>query len=368
MTPRSAIRESLGALSPRALADLLGFRDLRERGQTVRGSCPLHHGDGDGFVIFPGDSGPAWTCHSSCGGGDALALIARAREIDPKADFARVLEVAAHLLGVSSDAAGSVERRALTVAQLDELERKRRAHAEERAVFATFVEAAPLGGERLHYLKWVRKCWNPRSQFLPASELGLGTYWPDTIDRVVAEHGEEVALRVLGSGDPKSLEKARLDFGRRPLILPATNSRGEVVAIQGRSIATNVDKRWRYTSRGSAAGGFFGGRELAHDARLVVLAEGALDALTLRVQTDELTEAWGPFVAVGRPGAGGGLSAAQANDLRGRRVLIAFDGDEAGNTGARRAANALAKVGVREVRRLVVPPDSDLNDLARATP
>ncbi|MBU0495142.1 MAG: DUF927 domain-containing protein [Chloroflexi bacterium] len=53
-----------------------------------RGTCPLHHGDNaTAFSIFEGQDGrQRWHCHTHCGGGDAIALVQRWRNLPDDAD------------------------------------------------------------------------------------------------------------------------------------------------------------------------------------------------------------------------------------------------------------------------------------------
>lgn len=368
MIDATVVRDRLAGISPGELARLLDFRALRRRGSGVRGPCPIHGGDADAFAVFPGESGLRWTCHTHCGSGDALALIAAAQRLDVHRDFGRVLEAAANLLGIDGHCEPFTTVASLSVADLDRHERGRleaESIAQERAeVLDTFTALCELGSKALNYLRHDRKCWNLELQFRPAFDMGIGYYWPGTVERVTERVGEAPARRVLGVGPDKCLQRAELDFCRHPLILPVFGH-GGVVAVQGRSIDPRCDKRHRYTSRGNASRGLFGGRDLDENDSLVVLAEGAIDALTLRVASQELAGDWGPFVAVGRPGVGGGLSERQADMLTGRRVLIAYDGDRAGSDGASKAATRLQNAGVSSVEILSVPTGADLNDLAR---
>lgn len=64
-----------------ALADELGARGRRKSGATEwRCACFLHGGNGPNLALNP--SSGLWHCLSSCGGGDALELVQRARGLD----------------------------------------------------------------------------------------------------------------------------------------------------------------------------------------------------------------------------------------------------------------------------------------------
>jgi DNA primase len=42
---------------------------------ALRGKCPLHDGKGDNFALWPHEKPTVWTCHSSCGSGNAIKFI-----------------------------------------------------------------------------------------------------------------------------------------------------------------------------------------------------------------------------------------------------------------------------------------------------
>lgn len=345
--------------------DLAGVtgHTFRRTGQSLRAPCFLHGGKGLNLAIYDGKNGPRWACKSRCGGGDSIDLIARMHGIDPRTNFPEVLNVTASLLGLSDT---ETDVSVIERAKEKRAQREAEQAAERRdcaVLLRALIDASPLGGEVLTYLRQERGCWEPELQFLPATELGLGTYWPGTLAKIADQFGQVLTAKHLGAGDKDRLAASERDFLAHELLLPVTNSAGEVVAIQGRSIKANVEKSRRYTSRGNASAGFFGGRDLAQSGdALVVLCEGAMDTLTLRVHAHELSQTWGDFVAIGKPGAAGGLSRDQLAMLSGRRVLVAYDGDKAGREGAEHVSRALSGVGV-ESSILRVPDGHDLNSI-----
>ena len=336
---------SFMGISPKGLASSLGLKGL-SGSSTLRGPCPIHGGKGNNFALYNGDSGLGWTCHSHCGSGDALSLIARVNGLDCRSDFKRVLALASDLLGL------------VTMPELDPSGPpravERRASDTQSKALSAIVERLELSGDVLTYLRHRGGVVGDKEQFRPAYDLGLVTF---EVERVAD----------LFSSMADGFGNFARDFHTHPLVLPVTNSAGEIVAIQGRSINPETPKKWRFTSRGASSNGFFGGKDLkgTSDA-LTVVTEGAMDCLALRVAAPELTPVWGPFVAIGRAGASGGLSRRQAEMLENRRVLLAFDGDLAGREGAKSAAQKLRDV-CRSVEILDLPEGSDLNEMARAS-
>lgn len=336
------VRREFDSRGPVWLASRLGIA-LRHG----RAKCPIHRGESpESFAIYERrDGSTGWTCHSLCGSGDALALVGHMHRLDSRRDFRRVLELAADMLGGVAIDTPIVAPKRETPTGPD---------VDACRVFAAFVAACPLGGDALDYLRWTRKCWTRDELFAPATRLGVGYFWPDSLAKTAEAVGSELTERYL----PRWSE-----WATHPLVLPITDSSGRVVAVQGRSIDPQIDKRHRFTGRGPAKLGFFGGRDLASDpGAMVVLTEGAIDALTMRFQSQEITEAWGPHIAIGRAGASGGLAAEQVEQLRGRHVLIAYDGDDAGKNGRNLAAEALRGVA-KKVEWLAVPDGMDLAEV-----
>jgi DNA primase len=42
---------------------------------SLRGKCPIHHGDNDNLALWPRHAPTVWTCHSHCGSGNAIKFI-----------------------------------------------------------------------------------------------------------------------------------------------------------------------------------------------------------------------------------------------------------------------------------------------------
>ena len=84
----------------------------------------------------------------------------------------------------------------------------------------------------------------------------------------------------------------------------------------------------------------------------VVVTEGPLDAITLQLNGVNATCIQGSM-----------LSYTQARNLRGRKVILSFDNDEAGRDGAKKAYNMLKRLNVSHVCQ-VQPPSrfKDWND------
>jgi len=154
-----------------------------------------------------------------------------------------------------------------------------------------------------------------------------------------------------------------LRFYRHVLLFPYYDITGRAVYMQARAIETDAAG-----AKGQGAGGAMpkelslaGHIPLPYNARLldgepgqIYLCEGVIDTLTLLEQG---------FPAVGVPGAAN-FKAAWAPLFRNKSVHVAFDPDGPGETGAAKAIERLAAMGI-EARRLAPPTGKDLNDWFR---
>jgi DNA primase len=61
---------------------MLGVELAKRPNGQLRGVCPIHGGSDRGFVVTP--SKGLWHCFSGCGGGDAIALVAKVRDLSVK--------------------------------------------------------------------------------------------------------------------------------------------------------------------------------------------------------------------------------------------------------------------------------------------
>jgi CHC2 zinc finger len=105
-----ASSRSEATLSERAAAvrdclrtpEAFGLSGFRQSGSGWLGPCPLHEDGNPSFSVRSYDDGIGWTCFSGCGKGDAIELVARRHGLETRgADFARVVEIAEGLAGIT---------------------------------------------------------------------------------------------------------------------------------------------------------------------------------------------------------------------------------------------------------------------------
>ena len=278
---------------------------LEQKGQILATRCPFH-ADGDpSFDVF--DGGIRWGCYPCGKGGDVLDLI---REIY----------------------GGSYGK------QMDKAVELRDNLREEGW-------QAPAVAERT-------SLWDPER-----AEALVTTAQLENPEALYAFLDEKSATSPrLADLDPEDL-RSRWSIGCAgdEIIVPYWNRQGELVAYKHRTADTKMR-----AAPGSVLGGVLYGEWLDKDPSLpVLLCEGESDTWAA---ADAL-----PGYSVLGLSSGAGSHPNQASSLANRRVVLAFDGDEAGRKASVAWSNALISEGCT-VELLPVPDGMDLcklPDIAR---
>jgi DNA primase len=324
-----------------------GYTKLARAGKKWKGLCPIHKEKTPSFHV-DADLG-FFKCFGCGAGGDAIKL----HMLLTGDDFAAAMESLAQRYGVPlparhashrgarSKSAGEVDPGEVLESaatwfreQLVRSERSRR-YLERRRLPAELVESYGLG--------YAPEGWrNLIGAF--AGKYSIG----DLLDVGLAGRPE-------GGGEP-------YDRFRNRLMFPIRNAAGRLVGFGGRTLGDDVAKyvntaeteRFR---KSSLLYGLDRAKRAIRDARRALLVEGYFDVLGA--------------VASGVEGAvasmGTSLTVEQAKLLArfADEVVIGYDGDEAGQTAARRALPILLAQGL-SVRRARLPEGEDPDSLRLA--
>ena len=360
-------REVRDALTdPRALCDALGLLDgprswaRQARGVIVR--CPWHDERTPSCSVYLGDDGTiAAKCHGCGASGDALSLVAAVSGLDPRRDFAAVLDEAARIAGVrlSSPSTGYTSTRPAPAPRPAPAARERGLEPLGDDAFAELADAllelCPVEGEAdaLAYLE---------DRGVAALATGWGALPADrdriaaVRDALVARFGRETWLRCgLAHGDgPRAGDWL---FAEHRLVIPwrAAGVSGSVLSLQRRLLrAPSSPREPKYiVTRGRAAPVPFGCEdaleELGEGVEVCVV-EGALDALAMRLLARRARRA---RAVVAIPGVEHWAKhLAQLGALaRGRVAVVALDADAAGERHVGELAAELVKAGATRVVR-----------------
>jgi DNA primase len=336
------IYEAIQSLSIEELIEAAQIRGLRERHGKWRGNCPIHGGDSGSFTVYAKSSGVYWNCPTSCGSGDMISLLGRTLGLTTKGrDYLSILNVMAGRLGLPG-----IEGGELTATQLAQIEKRRLESAQRRKELAEQEErmrqlthrvlvdmrAGLMLGEREH--KYLQTRCEP-TDLVTLSGFGFVSWDERILSRLVSRFSADELHSVLGHS------RDLMDqFRRRPLLAFTANG-SRVTGVQARSIDPDCHKKWRFVSRGDISEGFFNGAHLlASPSVPVVVVEGMTDTVAGISAPGWASEFFDgrAHITLGKAGAGR-ISPLLAETLRGREVLLCFDGDTAGKRGA--AASAL---------------------------
>jgi DNA primase len=326
------------------IAELIGAHvRLRKAGRNFKALCPFHTEKTPSFVVSR-DRG-IYRCFGCGASGNIFSFVMETQKIG----FVDAVKVLASRAGMKVPATPGQAR-----------EERRNEKLYEALEFAAQQAEALLWNERGGAR--ARKYLEGRGISEPtAREFRLGYADPS---------GDYLARKAKGLPVWESLvqtgmvlqDRARpRDMFRGRLVFPILNASGRVVGFGGRSLDGSEPKylNSRESSifkKGALLYGLWQARKALREGRSAVLVEGYMDVLALH--QGGLTEA----VA----SSGTALTEEQANILRrfSDSVLIAFDGDEAGQKAARRSLEILYSCGL-DTRVAVLDEGTDPDSLVK---
>lgn len=336
-----AIRRALS--NPADVCARLGWKGKRQpRGVTIL--CPWHkENSASCSVVVASDGTIAARCFGCGTSGDVLHLVAAARGLDIRADFAAVAEAARELAGLEPEPAAGPDAAPAppTVSTLA-----------FDAIFgcldSLFVSSSEPVAAYLDRRRLLEAAYEDGWRALPLRrdpqrELVLSLYQAvDGRDDVPEEHRPRFTRPDLdGCGffaDGGFVHPANL------VCIPWRDQDGRVQTVQRRRLDEGKPKYVFPNGRRPALP--YGIERLVPGAD-VVLVEGAVDAIAIRPLAAQLL---GGAVPLGIPGTSGWLDG-WAEIVRGRRVLLAFDADDAGDRAAAELGQKLtAAAAVERIR------------------
>ncbi|ADK84648.1 DNA primase [Desulfarculus baarsii DSM 2075] len=322
---------------------------LRQAGRTFKGVCPFH-GDKDPSLVVNRERG-TWHCFGCGEGGNVFGFVMK----DQGLSFPEAVRELAQGLGI-------------IIPEPDMDESARRASDEKEKLLRVlevagkfFVEQlhGPAGAEARRYLREKRGL-DRRT----IDEFGLGyalDSW-DGLRRHLLGRGvsEDLALRA-GLLAPRE-SGGSYDRFRGRVVFPIRDDRGRVVSFGGRVLGQGEPKYLNGPEsplffKSGALYNFDRARQHMHRKGRAVVVEGYFDVITMAAFGFEETVA--PM--------GTALTAQQARLLAraAPRVILVFDGDEAGRKAARRSLDVFLGEGVHPLVHLL-PGGEDPDSFLRA--
>lgn len=355
--PETEIERLKTEVSVERLVEAAGI-ELKRGGKDLIGRCPFHEDDTASLVVTPAKN--LWHCFGCGIGGGPIDWLMKLRGVS----FRHAVELLKEGLPSSAAAAaaegGPIKR--TTVRALP-------------PPVAFDADDAQLLGQVADYYHATLKQAPEALAYLEARGI-TGAAAAEAIDTFKLGY----ANRTLGLRLPEKTRKAGADIRARleklgvyrdsghehlngSLVVPLFDAAGQVVNLYGRKIRNDLragTPLHLYLS-GPRRGLFNRAALMPGACEELIVCEALIDALTfwcaglrnvssaygIEGVTDELIE------AIQAAGANGGL----------RRVLIAFDRDEAGERGAAKLAERLLSLGI-DCFRVVFPKGMDANEYA----
>lgn len=342
-------REWIDSIRERSdIVELIGsYVTLRRAGSNYTGLCPFHSERTPSFTVFPDTQ--SFFCFGCEAGGDAFTFVMRSENLE----YPEAVEFLAKRAGIQIPETheDSDQPRGISRARAYELNR-----AAARFYRDCLFDPA-IGEAGMNYLRDTRGL-----DTAVIRHFGLG-YAPNEFG-VLLPH-----LKSLGFTEEemrqcflcgRSQSGRYYDYFRGRVMFPVINTAGEVVAFSGRDV-TGTSKAKYLNSSDTPV--FQKRRNLfalnfakAHCAEQMILCEGNMDVVSMHAAGFENAVA----------SLGTALTDEQARIMARytKQVIIAYDGDSAGQRAAGRAMDIFARVGL-DVRVLRITDAKDPDEYIR---
>lgn len=342
-------REWIDSVRERSdIVELIGsYVTLRRAGSNYTGLCPFHSERTPSFTVFPDTQ--SFFCFGCEAGGDAFTFVMRSENLE----YPEAVEFLAKRAGIQIPETheDSDQPRGISRARAYELNR-----AAARFYRDCLFDSA-IGEAGMNYLRDTRGL-----DTAVIRHFGLG-YAPNEFG-VLLPH-----LKSLGFTEEemrqcflcgRSQSGRYYDYFRGRVMFPVINTAGEVVAFSGRDV-TGTSKAKYLNSSDTPV--FQKRKNLfalnfakAHCAEQMILCEGNMDVVSMHAAGFENAVA----------SLGTALTDEQARIMARytKQVIIAYDGDSAGQRAAGRAMDIFARVGL-DVRVLRITDAKDPDEYIR---
>ncbi len=342
-------REWIDSVRERSdIVELIGsYVTLRRAGSNYTGLCPFHSERTPSFTVFPDTQ--SFFCFGCEAGGDAFTFVMRSENLE----YPEAVEFLAKRAGIQIPETheDSDQPRGISRARAYELNR-----AAARFYRDCLFDPA-IGEAGMNYLRDTRGL-----ETAVIRHFGLG-YAPNEFG-VLLPH-----LKSLGFTEEemrqcflcgRSQSGRYYDYFRGRVMFPVINTAGEVVAFSGRDV-TGTSKAKYLNSSDTPV--FQKRKNLfalnfakAHCAEQMILCEGNMDVVSMHAAGFENAVA----------SLGTALTDEQARIMARytKQVIIAYDGDSAGQRAAGRAMDIFARVGL-DVRVLRITDAKDPDEYIR---
>ena len=345
---RSIPAEVIGEIKDRVdiVATIGDYVRLKRAGTTYKGLCPFHQEKTPSFNVHPEKR--IYHCFGCGAGGDVISFL---RKIDNKS-FPEVVEKLAAQTGVDlSPYRDDDDTRGVDFSRLYEV---------MWAAQDFFRAQLRKNQDALSYLE--RRGISQES----IDDFGIGfaqDSWTALEKALKKRHFSEEEMLESGLVKARAEKNGCYDYFRNRLTIPIHNSYGKIVAFGARSFDDSQDAKYlnspetKIYSKGRLLFNLdraVNRREVVED---LILVEGYFDVIALHQ--------WGFRQAIASLGTALTQRQVRMIQKHTRRLLIAYDSDQAGIKATMRALKVLADSDI-ELRVLNLPKGQDPDDLLRA--
>lgn len=321
---------------------------LKKAGRLYKACCPFHAEKTPSFTVDP-DRG-TWHCFGACNtGGDVFSFAMKQHGWS----FSEALEALGKEAGV--DVRSQSPRQKAAEAQMDKL----RGILSEAATWyhAQLLSEHPLAQETRRYLTDERGL---SLETITAWQLGYALPgWSNWLDEALRLGYSREDL--MAAGLVSKNETRHYDRFRHRLMIPIADERGRVVGFGARSLDPADEPKYLNSpesvlfAKSKLLFGLHAAREAIRATGSAVIVEGYMDV----IQAHQA----GHRNVVAQMGTA--LTPEQAYQLRGAgQIVIALDGDAAGQTATRRSLEIMVQVN-RDIRVMTLPEGVDPDDAIR---
>jgi DNA primase len=327
------------------IVQLIGERvALRRAGRSYKGLCPFHTEKTPSFTVTPDRQ--MWHCFGCSKGGDVFAFV---MERD-KLTFPEALRALADRAGIELPQQEGGARN-------DAFDKLYQANALARDFYRASLGSEPAVKARAYIAaRGFEEPWLTRFEigWAPEGWDGLSKSLGKLLPAAVLEEAGLVVRRGDGSG--------HYDRFRNRVLFPVATGAGKTAGFTGRAIAEGDEPKYLNSPetpvfrKGRLLYGLTQARAGIRDQGEAIVSEGNLDVVRLHAC------GFGNAVAT----CGTALTSDQAKLLARLRVkvLLLYDGDDAGVRAADRGLDALLEAGV-EVKVLLLPRGEDPDSFLR---
>ena len=303
------------------------YVNLKRAGSNYQGLCPFHNEKTPSFTVFTATQ--SFQCFGCGAGGDAISFVMRSENLE----YVPAIEFLAKRVGITVSYSGSDNSQSVKRKRILEM------NLEAAKYFRACLFDESLGGIGMKYFADARKL-SP----VIIKRFGLG-FAPDSFGALTNHlknkgFTEEEMIEGFLCGRSKKTNRA-YDYFRNRVIFPIIDTSGNVVGFGGRVMD---DSKPKYLNSSDTAAfkkskNLFALNYARHYcAEQMILCEGYMDVIALHSAGFENAVAT----------LGTALTSDQAKMMAKytKRVLIAYDSDEAGQRAATRAVAMLSDVGL----------------------